>query len=39
MSPHTRQAIMDILQKAIDQGWRPSLKHYIPGTRFGRHGR
>jgi len=36
---HTRQAIIDILQKAFDQGWRPNLKHYIPGTRFGRHRR
>lgn len=37
ISPHTRQAIIDILQKAIDQGWRPGLKHHIPATRFGRH--
>ncbi|CAF2312190.1 unnamed protein product [Rotaria sp. Silwood2] len=39
VSPHTREAIMDILQKAFDQGWRPNLKHYIPATRFGRHRR
>ena len=39
ISPHTRQAIIDILQKALDQGWRPNLKHYIPATRFGRHRR
>lgn len=39
ISPHTRQAIIDILQKAFDQGWRPSLKHHIPATRFGRHRR
>ncbi|CAF0724985.1 unnamed protein product [Rotaria sp. Silwood1] len=37
VSPHTREAIMDLLQKAFDQGWRPNLKHYIPATRFGRH--
>ncbi len=39
ISAHTRQAIIDILQKAFDQGWRPHLKHYIPATRFGRHRR
>ena len=39
ISPHTRQAIIDLLQKALDQGWRPNLKHYIPATRFGRHRR
>lgn len=39
LSPDTRQAILDILQKALDQGWRPNLKHYIPATRFGRHRR
>ena len=39
ISTHTRQAIIDILQKAYDNGWRPSLKHYIPATRFGRHRR
>ncbi len=39
ISAHTRQAIIDILQKAFDQGWRPNLKHYIPATRFGRHRR
>ena len=35
----TRQALIDFLQKAYDQGWRPNLKHYIPATRFGRHRR
>jgi hypothetical protein len=39
ISTHTRQAIIAILQKAYEQGWRPSLKHYIPATRFGRHRR
>ena len=35
----TRQEIIDILRKAYNQGWKPNLKHYIPGTRFGRHHR
>jgi len=41
MSAQTRQVIVDILQEAIDQGWKPNpeLKHYIPATRFGRHRR
>ena len=39
MTTHTRQALIDLLQKAFDQGWRPPLKHYIPATRFGRHRR
>lgn len=39
ISAQTRQALIDIIQKAYDQGWRPSLKHYIPATRFGRHRR
>jgi hypothetical protein len=39
ISAQTRQALIDILQKAFDQGWRPNLKHYIPATRFGRHRR
>ncbi|UJR23059.1 hypothetical protein I4U23_026084 [Adineta vaga] len=33
----TRQQIIDILRQAYSQGWKPNLKHYIPGTRFGRH--
>jgi hypothetical protein len=37
LSVHSRQAIIDILQKALDRGWRPHLKHHIPATRFGRH--
>lgn len=39
ISAQTRQALIDIIQKAYDQGWRPNLKHYIPATRFGRHRR
>ncbi len=39
ISGHTREAIIDILQKAFDQNWKPKLKHYIPATRFGRHRR
>jgi hypothetical protein len=39
ISAHTRQVIIDILQKALNEGWRPNLKHYIPATRFGRHRR
>ncbi|CAF1092397.1 unnamed protein product [Rotaria sordida] len=39
ISPHTREAIMDILEKAFNQRWRPNLKHYNPSTRFGRHRR
>ncbi len=35
----TRQQIIDLLRKAYNQGWKPNLKHYIPGTRFGRHNR
>ena len=37
ISAQTRQALIDILQKAVDLGWQPRLKHYIPSTRFGRH--
>ncbi|CAF1148659.1 unnamed protein product [Adineta ricciae] len=39
ISAQTRQALIDILQKAVDLGWKPKLKHYIPSTRFGRHRR
>ncbi|UJR25843.1 hypothetical protein I4U23_007193 [Adineta vaga] len=39
LSAQTRQALMDILQKAVDRGWTPALKHYVPSTRFGRHRR
>jgi len=33
----TRQQIIDILRKAYHQGWKPNLKHHMPGTRFGRN--
>ncbi|CAF2042982.1 unnamed protein product [Rotaria magnacalcarata] len=39
ISPDMRQAIMEMFQKAIDQGWKPNLKYHAPGTRFGRHRR
>lgn len=35
----SRQQIIDLLRKAYNQGWKPNLKHYISGTRFGRHHR
>ena len=37
--PRTRQALMDLIQKALDEGLKPNQKHYIPATRFGRHRR
>lgn len=37
ISAQTRQALIDLFQKAYDKGWRPNLKHHIPATRFGRH--
>ena len=29
--------VIELLRKAYRQGWKPNLKHYIPGSRFGRH--
>ncbi|CAF3262295.1 unnamed protein product [Rotaria socialis] len=39
ISPDMRQAIMEFIQKAIDQRWKADLKYHAPGTRFGRHRR
>lgn len=39
VSARTREELIDLLQKAVNQGWRPSLKHYNHSNRFGRHRR
>jgi len=33
----SRDNVIELLRKAYRQGWKPNLKHYIPGSRFGRH--
>lgn len=38
-SSQSRQQLIDMLRQAYNQGWKPNLKHYMPSTRFGRHGR
>ncbi|CAF1429652.1 unnamed protein product [Adineta steineri] len=39
LSAKTRQALIDILEKALAEGWRPSNSHHNSATRFGAHGR
>ncbi|CAF4162279.1 unnamed protein product [Adineta steineri] len=33
MSPQTKQTLIDILEKALAEGWRPSNSHYNSATR------
>jgi hypothetical protein len=36
-SSNNRQQLIELLRQAYNRGWKPSLKHYMPATRFGRH--
>ncbi|CAF0964947.1 unnamed protein product [Adineta steineri] len=36
MSSETRQAMIDIIEKALAEGWRPSNNHHNSATRFER---